>query len=259
MMPGPALVRLVCLALTLTSCIAVPLPTSETKVLAGTPVTDEQLAFLTAHVTTRQQVIEALGNPNVIWEDARVFVYNWEMRQGILLWVVGGYATGYSGAKDIPKHYMLLIQFDAQGRVQRFERVHRSLAQSYADFLRQWAARPPPSTSDEKPIVLLRVQCTIDGQPHEPFVTPSFTVEPIFAFGLGSFATAGEPHWVGNKFLSDEPTGDEPTLNDQHDLARGLLAEHFPDASGTQALLLQRWHAADPIIIGSSHEVPGTT
>jgi outer membrane protein assembly factor BamE (lipoprotein component of BamABCDE complex) len=338
MIPRTMFAPLVCLALALSSCIAVPIPTSETKVLTGTPVTDEQLAFLTVNVTTMQQVVEALGSPNVIWEDARVFAYNWEMRQGILLWAAGAYVTGGAGAKDIQKHYMLLIQFDPQGRVQRFERTHRPLTQSYPNFLRRWARYPEKAAADKKAIVLLRIECTIDGQSHEPFVTPSFTVEPIFAFGIGSFANAGEPNFVGSKFLSDEsrhdgwtyftlspgvyylavlgpdsgvvsyagaldskeyvrraprwridvpddarliyagslqfagkiddklafgatiinPTGDEPVLSDQHELASSLLAEHFPDASDTKTILLRRWHAGDPIIIGSSHLVPGT-
>lgn len=123
--------------LSLSSCV-VPVPTKEDKVLAGKPVTDEQLAFLAPKITTQEEVIERLGSPNVIWEDARVFAYNWEMRQGILFWAVGGYATGAAGMKDIPKNYLLLIQFDEQNRVMRFTRTVRPLSQSYADCLKEW-------------------------------------------------------------------------------------------------------------------------
>ena len=55
----------------LSGCIMLPLPASE-KLLAGTPVTQEQLTFLTPQVTTKQEVIERLGSPNFIWEDARL-------------------------------------------------------------------------------------------------------------------------------------------------------------------------------------------
>jgi hypothetical protein len=58
----------------------------ESKVLAGKPVTEEQLFFLKLQITTMQEVIEHLGNPNIIWENVRVFVYSWDMRQGILFW-----------------------------------------------------------------------------------------------------------------------------------------------------------------------------
>jgi len=105
----------------LTSCVVLPIPTTESKVLAGKPVREEQLSFLKPNITTKQDVIERLGNPNVIWEDVRVFAYNWDMRQGILFWAVGAYYSGGMGTEDIPKHYALLIQFDEQDRVQRFD------------------------------------------------------------------------------------------------------------------------------------------
>ena len=51
-------------------------------------------------------------------------------------------------------------------------------------------------------IVLLRVECTIDGRPYEPF---SYGLgEDNVGFGLGSFDTGGEPRAVGLRFLSQE-------------------------------------------------------
>jgi hypothetical protein len=180
----------------------------------------------------------------------------------------------------------------------------------------------------DKALVLLRVQCTVDNQPYEPFET-TFTVEPIVFFGLGTLETVGEPRVVGNRFISKEsrragwtyfvlapgvyylavigPEGsaiykagagkylqeaprwridvpenakliyagtlqltgksdgsllfggkvitpinsDEFTLRDDHELARSLLSEHFPDAGETQTILMQRWHRGDPVIIRS--------
>ena len=136
------IVLLLCIALSLTSCVMVPLPTKEDKELAGKPVTKEQLAFLTPKMTMKQEVIERLGPPNVIWEDARVFAYNWQMRQGILFWAVGAYYTGDAGMTDIPKHYLLLIQFDEQDLVQRFERTVCPLHKSYSECLKEWAKKP---------------------------------------------------------------------------------------------------------------------
>lgn len=123
-----------------------PVPTAEDKVLAGSPVKPEQLAFLKTGTTTQQHVIQRLGQPNVIWEDAHIYVYHWDMRQGILFWAVGGMSggamAGSGGMTDIPKHYLLLLQFDDAGRLQRFERTSRSSTQSLADFLTNWAATP---------------------------------------------------------------------------------------------------------------------
>lgn len=123
---------------TLSGCIVIPIPTEERTVLAGNPVTEEQLAFLARGVTSKREVMARLGSPDVIWEDARLFAYNWEMRQGILVWAVGAYYSGAAGLMDIPKRYMLLIQFDDQDRVLRFERAVWPAQKSYGEFLREW-------------------------------------------------------------------------------------------------------------------------
>lgn len=57
-------------------------------------------------------------------------------------------------------------------------------------------------SAGEKAIVLIRVKCTIDNEPYEPF---SFsTVMDNVSFGLGTFDTMGEPRTVGHRFLSEE-------------------------------------------------------
>ena len=60
------------------------------------------------------------------------------MRQGILFWALSGYTTSAVGIHDIAKHYLLLIQFDEQDRVQRFARKVRPGSQSFSDFLKEW-------------------------------------------------------------------------------------------------------------------------
>jgi hypothetical protein len=142
---------LLCAWLGLAGCVMVPIPTGEGKVLDGKPITEEQLAFLSPGVTTTQEVVERLGKPIVIWEEARVFVYNWKMRQGILFWAVGGASQGAmaggAGMTDIPRHYLLLIRFDEQERVRYFERAVCPLNVSYSEFLKEWvgntSATPP--------------------------------------------------------------------------------------------------------------------
>jgi outer membrane protein assembly factor BamE (lipoprotein component of BamABCDE complex) len=129
--------------LLLEGCIIVPIPTTEDKILAGRPVNEAQLSFLAPKITTREKVVEHLGNPDIIWEDARVVIYNWEMRQGILFWAAGAYYSGGAGMKDITRHHLLLIQFDEQDKVLRFSRTTRPLTQSYADFLREWLKEFP--------------------------------------------------------------------------------------------------------------------
>lgn len=129
----------------ISGCLMLPVPTAEDKILTGTPVVAQQLAFLELQRTSKAAVIEHLGNPNLIWEDARLFVYAWDMRQGILFWAVGGPYAGRAGMTDLAKHYLLLIQFDADERVMRAEKTSRPPSQSLPEFLVDWNSVAPGS------------------------------------------------------------------------------------------------------------------
>jgi hypothetical protein len=78
-----------------------------------------------------------------------MLVYNWDLRQGILLWAVGGYGSGGAGATDIEKHYLLLIQFDEQNKVMRFTRTVRPLFRSYSLFLEDWLKKSSDKSLEE--------------------------------------------------------------------------------------------------------------
>ncbi|MFN9078392.1 MAG: hypothetical protein ACK5WX_13310 [bacterium] len=117
-----------------------PIPLPQDTVLEGKPVTAEQIAFLTPSVTTKAEIIERLGLPSVVWEDARVMTYDWEMRQGILIWAVGGYTVGAAGITDIPAHHLLIMEFDESWTLRRYEHATRDLMKSYPDFLVEWKA-----------------------------------------------------------------------------------------------------------------------
>ncbi len=144
---------LLCIWLGFAGCVMMPIPTAEDKVIDGRQVTEEQLSFLTPKITTKQEVLERLGNPVVIWENAHIFVYNWKMRQGIMFWAYGAYYTGGAGMTDIPKHYLLLIQFDEQDLVSHFERTVCPMDMSYKECLMEWVEHVDeysPGNSTEK-------------------------------------------------------------------------------------------------------------
>ncbi len=191
--------------LALAGCIMLPIPTSEDKVLAGTPVAEAQLAFIEPGVTTQAEVVGRLGQPALVWEDARVFVYQWDMRQGILLWAVGAHVTGAAGKTDLPSHHQLLIRFDEGGRVKRFEHRKRPSGVSVAQSIREWLGLPEPAGGDRARVpVLVRIDLKIDGVAEDPFPRPTFTVDPLFAFGLGNLETAERlSAAVRHRFLSE--------------------------------------------------------
>jgi hypothetical protein len=139
---------LFCALISQAGCIVLPIPAREHVVLAGKPVTEDQLDFITPKVTTKSEVVARLGSPNVIWEEARLFSYDWEMRQGILIWAIGAHYSGAAGISDIPSHHMLLVRFDDQDRVQHFERAVRPPFKSYGDFLKEWIADSDAQSSE---------------------------------------------------------------------------------------------------------------
>lgn len=127
-----------CLASLALGCVILPIPMPEDKVMAGRPVTEFQQSFIRPGATTREEVVRHLGQPFIIWEDARVFIYRWDMRQGILVWAVVGDTKIIGDAHDVPKHYLLLIQFDGNNVVRRFERTTRPPSMTTPEFLLDW-------------------------------------------------------------------------------------------------------------------------
>lgn len=58
--------------------------------------------------------------------------------------------------------------------------------------------------ANEEALVLLRVTCSLDGQPEECFGKFGASEDgPIVAFGLGAFETLGEPRSVWPRFLTE--------------------------------------------------------
>ena len=202
------------IALLLAGCV-LPIPTPEHKVLEGVPVTAEQLDFVARgvepNVTTRDEVLARLGTPSVIWEDARVYAYRWDMRQGVLVWAVAGAGAGAGvspagfGRTDIPRHHLVLVQLDAQDRVVRAEHVTRPLTQTYGDFLKRWAGIAMPAHASNA-VVLMRLQCLVAGQPRPVF--PNDPYQWLFLTRLGDFASIGAPKFAAQSVVSDASAHD---------------------------------------------------
>jgi hypothetical protein len=103
---------------------------------------------------------------------------------------------------------VLLIEFDEQGKLSRFERTIRPSFKRYADFLEKWVGQPGATKLDpaaamveETAIVLLRIRCTIGDQPCEPFPARR---PPLVGLGLGTFDTVGEPELTRYDSFSKE-------------------------------------------------------
>lgn len=135
---------LLLLILPFSGCIIVPIPVGVGKVLDGEEVSAEQFQFLVDPATRKDDVLRLLGPPNLIWEDANVFAYNWRISNGKLLWAVFGNTTGIGGMAQLSSGYVLLIQFDESGKIIRIDRLSHPAINKYGRMLRDWVSQPLP-------------------------------------------------------------------------------------------------------------------
>jgi hypothetical protein len=127
-------VILIAAALNLGGCIIIPTPWEKDKFTA------EDVSRFTPGLSTKDDVVKKFGQPDIIWETERVYVYRWERIRAIIF--VGAAYTGDFAALRSDEAVMVL--FDDTDHVLRIEKVTRPLCgESYGDFLRQWRNQKP--------------------------------------------------------------------------------------------------------------------
>jgi hypothetical protein len=86
-------------------------------------------------IPTRADVVHELGDPDASVDFGRVFIYRWTSTKMAVLLAAG---AGYSGAatiEDWPINNFILFEFDAAGRVKRWERRKAPTGVSGEDYL----------------------------------------------------------------------------------------------------------------------------
>jgi hypothetical protein len=97
-------------------CIVIPTP--EHALFEGRgEIGESDIAFLSAGRTTREDVLLQFGEPDLVLNDQRIIIYHWSVSHGY--WLIGGGYSGYAG--PIPKDYLFMLEFDGEGRLNRFE------------------------------------------------------------------------------------------------------------------------------------------
>jgi hypothetical protein len=121
-------------ALSLPGCLVLPVPTPEHGLVSGTGiVSEEETRLLEPGRTTRADVLLHFGQPALSRCQEQVLVYHWAVAHGWLIVAVGGPYAAAVVPIPIPKSYLVLFAFDADGRLAHVERG--------ADL---FAARPKP-------------------------------------------------------------------------------------------------------------------
>jgi len=105
------------LLLILFSSACMVIPTPEHRLGGRVPCDDEKTTFIVKETTTREEVLLKLGEPDLVLDRERIFVYRWEMVAAYFL--VGGYGGGTGG--PIHRPHFLTIEFDDRNVVRRHE------------------------------------------------------------------------------------------------------------------------------------------
>ncbi len=132
---GRVILAAISVASVVTACV-IPLPR-----LDPPEISDEQLVPIEIGKTTPAEVEAALGEPNIVWETERIWVYEEGPSGHILL-------VGYMNARmmDLGED-VVIMRFGEEGRIERLDRRTGPLSRhDYGDFLRAWLAEQGDET-----------------------------------------------------------------------------------------------------------------
>jgi len=131
-------------------CLVLPIPQSTP---AGARVTAEDTSPLKAGVTTKAEIIQKLGTPQLELPDLRLIAYEWNQVDYQLLWIlVGGYSAA-GGAEEIKLPHAFFAAFDQGDRVLVFDFEKLSLWRNrpIQEAAREWAKRQGLAVPDLPP------------------------------------------------------------------------------------------------------------
>lgn len=115
--------------ISLSGCVVIPIP--DHQVFEGAEITPESLTWLHVGETTRSQVIEKLGAPDVDFVDQHVIAYAWSGKSSdvsMMVLIIGpGFSGGgaYGGGQPIRMRRAFMIRFDLGDKVAVFSIIDR--------------------------------------------------------------------------------------------------------------------------------------
>lgn len=105
------------LLLVLFSSACMIIPTPEHRIAGRVPCDEEKTTFIMKETTSKEEVLLKLGEPDLVLNQERIFVYRWEMVAAYFF--VGGYGAGAMG--PIQRSHFLIIEFNDKNMITRHE------------------------------------------------------------------------------------------------------------------------------------------
>jgi hypothetical protein len=127
-----SLVILISALLVLSSCLIIPTVWEKQR------FSEEVPTYFTLGISTVDDVVETLGQPDIIWETEHIYVYTWKHLQAEMPFFIPGPGKLAAGAVPFTSDEALLILFDDAGCMRRIGRATKSPFESYGEFLRDW-------------------------------------------------------------------------------------------------------------------------
>jgi outer membrane protein assembly factor BamE (lipoprotein component of BamABCDE complex) len=116
------LVGLLLAVTTFAGCVILPVPTPPT---GSEIVGDDAVSAIKPGITTRADVLLALGDPSESEETDRFFAYDWKVSYGAIVWAWGiTYNVGGAGGNRLWAYRCLAIEFRTDTTVARTAYLH---------------------------------------------------------------------------------------------------------------------------------------
>ena len=132
---------LLCFTLTIATAGCLYIPTPQHGLLSGRGMIDaEETRKFRVGITTREDVLLLLGEPDATLNNQSVFLYTWTRTQGYL--IIGGYGRGEIAA--IGHTTLLLFDFDANNYLKRFELTSPGIFSSVMGEAQKWISEDMP-------------------------------------------------------------------------------------------------------------------
>jgi hypothetical protein len=99
------------------ACVVIPIPRDSYPEGTRENITPDLLASFEPGRTTKAEVLQKLGEPDVVSEDGSRFAYLWIKIKATILWAVGAGYSGGAGITDLKRQYVFSVIFDDEGLV----------------------------------------------------------------------------------------------------------------------------------------------
>jgi outer membrane protein assembly factor BamE (lipoprotein component of BamABCDE complex) len=115
------------LAVLFNGCIIIPTPEHDLGMPMRGQIPPKTINLVKPGITTREQVLLNLGEPDIVADNDAAFVYLWCPVEGYFIIGVGaagGGVGGGGGMAPLPRMYCVIIKFDDQGIVRSCDAKH---------------------------------------------------------------------------------------------------------------------------------------